>query len=111
VCVSIAEQAWSVFMETLNERDELTTQLLSLKQNSAFQHILRNLEIWRAQAASDMADTLPSDPKMYQLQAEFKVYGRTLNIVDRLIQDLTLEAPKTKNFDAYNQSEQLNPKE
>lgn len=88
-------------MEVLNNNEELATQLLALKQSPAFQHVLKNLEIWRAQAANEMADTLPSDPRMYQLQAEFKVYGRTLNIVDRLIQDLTTEPAETKQFDAY----------
>jgi len=110
--VNIAEWEWSAFiiqnsMENLNSKDELLMQLQAFKQNPTWLLCLQNLERWKEQTLAEMLNESNFD-NVKELRAEFKAYGRLLNLPDKIIQDLT-QGSTEPNLDPYKHDSRSNP--
>ena len=85
-----------------DEEEDFLSTLLALKQSSAWKWYEFQINQFAEQVMGEWADSKGSDDG--RLKGEYKAYKRSLNVVNKKIQDLTQAPPSSPNLDAYSNS-------
>ena len=88
--------------EAFNNDDELVANLQSLKQHAGWLFIASVIARWKTQNLDEIIKESNFE-NIKELRAEYKAYGKVLNLPNYLIQDLTESTDKVK-LDAYESS-------